>query len=246
MIERQAQVRRLRTLIIPIVIVLALAGVAVVLLQQPLDAREQRILTVDGVAKDFEVHLGIVFGSLALAILIGIPAGMLLAKGARAAAPLVFGFANLSQAIPGVSILAVALFVPGLGPDAKTAALALAAFSVLPILRNTVVGLSGVDESLLEAARGMGMSAIQVLLRVQFPLAIPVIFAGLRTALILNVGTATLATFIGGGGLGDIIETGIESNLNRVIVVGATLVSCLALLLDWLAGLLEHRLTART
>src|SRR5439155_19908730 len=100
-----------------------------------------------------------------------------------------------------------------------------------------------VDPAVIEAARGMGMSRAQSLLRVELPLASPAIFAGVRTAVVLNISSATLATFIGGGGLGDIIQSGIDGNLGRATLVGAALVACLALTADWLAGLLERRLS---
>ena len=126
----------------------------------------------------------------------------------------------------------------GFGPG--TAVVALVAYAVLPVLRNTMVGLSGVDGRLVEAGRGMGMTALAVLLRVELPLAVPVILAGVRTALVLLVGTATLAVFINGGGLGILITTGINLYLPNLLVSGALLVALLALLIDWLGRVVEH------
>ena len=113
-------------------------------------------------------------------------------------------------------------------------------YALLPVLKNTMVGLDGVDRSLVEAGRGMGMSAASVLLRVELPLAVPVMLAGVRTALILVVGTATLATFVNGGGLGLLITTGVNLNLVRVLVAGSILVALLALSIDWIGRVVEH------
>ena len=118
--------------------------------------------------------------------------------------------------------------------------MALVLYTVLPVLRNTMVGLQGVDARLVEAGRGMGMSSLAVLLRVELPLAVPVILAGVRTALVLLVGTATLATFISGGGLGQLITTGINLSLDSLLFSGAVLVALLALAIDWLGRVVEH------
>ena len=119
-------------------------------------------------------------------------------------------------------------------------AIPLVFYTLLPVLRNTMVGLQGVDARLVEAGRGMGMSALAVLLRVELPLAVPVILAGVRTALVLLVGTATLATFISGGGLGVLITTGINLSLDALLISGAVLVALLALAIDWLGRVVEH------
>ena len=129
-------------------------------------------------------------------------------------------------------------FIVGFGFTA--AVIALVAYAVLPVLRNTMVGLQQVDQRLVEAGRGMGMSAAAVLFRVELPLAVPVMLAGIRTALVLLVGTATLATFINGGGLGILITTGVNLNLTKVLVVGSLLVALLAIVVDWLGRVVEH------
>jgi osmoprotectant transport system permease protein len=122
---------------------------------------------------------------------------------------------------------------------------ALVGYSFLPILRNTMVGLEQVDRSVLEAGKGMGMSNARVLRRLELPLAVPVILAGVRTALVLNVGTATLAFLFGGGGLGQTIQTGFQLRRTPVLITGAVLVAVLALLIDYLAGLIEEKLTPK-
>jgi osmoprotectant transport system permease protein len=125
------------------------------------------------------------------------------------------------------------------------ALLALVLVAVLPVLRNTMVGLSTVDRSLIDAARGMGLSRTTVLLRVELPLAVPVILAGIRIALILNVSSATLATFTNAGGLGTLIATGVALNRLPILITGSVLTAVLALAIDWLAGLAELALRPR-
>jgi osmoprotectant transport system permease protein len=108
-----------------------------------------------------------------------------------------------------------------------------------------MVGLQQVDRSLIEAAQGMGLSKRQILTRVELPLAVPVILAGVRVALVINVGTATLATFVAGGGLGDLINNGLRLGRETVVITGAVLTAVLALLIDWIAGLAEELLTPK-
>jgi len=120
-----------------------------------------------------------------------------------------------------------------------TAVLALVLYGILPVLRNTITGLQGVDPTLVEAGRGMGMSAASVLVRIELPLAVPVIMAGVRTALVLLVGTASLATFIGAGGLGEMITTGISLFRFSLMVSGAAVSSQQNLIIEWLGRLLE-------
>src|SRR6202022_4760887 len=150
--------------------------------------------------------------------------------------------ANLGQAVPSIGILALGFTYIGLG--VQGAIIALVIYALLPIMRNTVVGLQSVDPGVQEAARGMGMTPMQILFGVKLPLASPVIFAGLRVSLVLVIGTATLANFIGGGGLGDLTPPGVFYP-RRPILVGAALVSSLALLADWGLGLVERSLTPR-
>ena len=133
--------------------------------------------------------------------------------------------------------------VTGLG--FRTAVLALWAYSLLPVLRNTIAGLSAVDPAVVEAARGMGLSPAQVLLRVEMPLSRAVIVAGIRTAAVVNVGTAALASFVGAGGLGDVIQVGISNQRDRILVVGATLTALLALAADWLVATADATLHRR-
>ncbi|WP_243106652.1 ABC transporter permease [Actinomyces lilanjuaniae] len=132
------------------------------------------------------------------------------------------------------------LFAFWLGFGYRAVLVSLVVYGFLPVLKNTMTGLRAVDPRLVEAARGMGMSALSVLVRVELPLAVPVVLAGVRTALVLLVGTATLATFVDGGGLGLLITTGVNLNLERVLVFGSLLVAVLALAVDWAARVVEY------
>ena len=174
-----------------------------------------------------------------LVLAIAIPLGVLLTRGPfRRLSPLVLAVANTGQAAPAIGLFV--LLAMWLGFGFRTTVIGLVLYAALPVLRNTMVGIQQVDARLVEAGRGMGMSAAAVLFRVELPLAVPVMLAGVRTALVLLVGTATLATFIDGGGLGVLINTGITLNLNSLLVSGAVLVALLALAVDWLGRVVEH------
>ncbi|MFF3245107.1 ABC transporter permease [Streptomyces sp. NPDC002870] len=177
-------------------------------------------------------------------LIIAIPLGIALTRpGLSRAAPLVTATANVGQATPAIGLLALLVIWLGIGPS--TAIIGMVIYAVLPVLANTVAGLKAIDPQLLEASRGIGMSAMGILRKVELPLAVPLILAGVRTALVLNVGTSTLATFGGGGGLGDLITSGIQTQRMPVLVLGSVLTVVLALLVDWLASLAELALTPR-
>lgn len=201
-----------------------------------LDTIEERVLTRADLVNRTVEHLQLTLVSTLIVIVIAIPVGILLTRrSARGAVPVVLGLANIGQGIPSFGLIAViyALF-NDLG--FRPVVIGLVAYSALPILRNTMVGLQQVNPSLIKASRGMGMSPTQVLVRVELPLAVPVMIAGLRTALVINVGTATLGTFFGAGGLGYVVYNGITLNRDTVLISGVVIVSCLALLVDYLAG----------
>lgn len=177
-------------------------------------------------------------------LLVAIPLGIALTRrGLSRAAPLVTSVANIGQATPAIGLLALLVIWLGIGPS--TAVIGMVIYAVLPVLSNTVAGLKAIDPQLVEASRGIGMSALGTLGKVELPLAVPLILAGVRTALVLNVGTATLATFGGGGGLGDLITSGIQTQRMPVLVLGSVLTVALALLVDWLASLAEVALSPR-
>ncbi|HEX6445988.1 MAG TPA: ABC transporter permease [Streptosporangiales bacterium] len=206
---------------------------------QRLDAIEKRSINRQVIVEAFVQHLELVGVSTLLVIVIAIPLGVLLTR--HALRPLVapmLALFNIGQAVPSIGILVLLAVAVGIGFQKAVLALVLA--SALPVLRNTMVGLQGVDHTLIDAARGMGLSKTTVLFRVELPLAVPVMLAGLRVAVILNVGTATLATFTNAGGLGDLIESGIVFSRTPILLTGSVLTAVLALGLDWLLGLVER------
>ncbi|MFG2134085.1 ABC transporter permease [Streptomyces sp. NPDC048751] len=212
--------------------------------QADLDQISENALSNGQVSKALWQHVQLTVISTFFVLIIAIPLGVLLTRRLfRAATPLAVTLANMGQATPAIGLLA--LLVIWLGIGRRSALIGMIAYAVLPVLSNTVAGLRANDPTLLEAARGIGMSPTEVLRRVELPLAVPLILAGVRTALVLNVGTATLATFGGGGGLGVLITTGITNQRMPVLVLGSVLTVALALLVDWLASLAEVLLRPR-
>lgn len=187
-------------------------------------------------------HVQLVLISMLIAIIIGVPLGICITRVKPLEGP-ILGAAGILQTIPSLALLG--FMIPLFGIGIKTAVAALFLYSLLPIIRNTFTGIKDVDRSTIEAAKGMGMTNFQILLKVQLPLALSVMMAGIRTATVINVGTATLAAFIGAGGLGDFIFIGISRNIDALVLIGAFPAAVLALLFDWLLGLLEKAATPR-
>jgi len=187
-------------------------------------------------------HLVLVLISMAVAIAIGLPVGLLIVGRPRLRA-VALAFASILQTIPSLALFGFLIPLPFIGGiGAHTAIIALVLYALLPILRNTYVGLTGVDPAILEAAEGMGMTENQILFRVRLPLASSVILAGIRTATVITIGVATIAAAIGAGGLGIFIFRGVAMVSDAVILAGAIPAALLALLADLLIGLLERRL----
>ncbi|MEV4422582.1 ABC transporter permease [Patulibacter sp. NPDC049589] len=190
-------------------------------------------------------HLRLVAVSAVVVLLLGIPLGVLLTRTrSRAVRWIVNGSFSAGQAAPVIGIL-VLLVIWADGLKWWIPYVALVVYGTLPVMRNTVEGIRNVDPGLIDAARGQGFSRQQVLTKVELPLAVPIILAGVRTALVLLVGTATLATFVDGGGLGDIINDGISNQRDAVLLTGAILAAVLAVTIDWLAGLAERYLSPK-
>ncbi|MCX4666932.1 ABC transporter permease [Streptomyces sp. NBC_01381] len=212
--------------------------------QAELDSIAENALAEGNVWLRLRQHIQLTAISTFFVLIIAIPLGILLTrKKLRKAAPVAMAVANIGQATPAIGLLALLVIWIGIGE--KAALIGIIIYAVLPVLSNTIAGLNANDPTLMEAARGIGMSAWGVLGKVELPLAVPLILAGVRTALVLNVGTATLATFGGGGGLGDLITTGITTQRMPVLVLGSILTISLALLVDWLASLAELVLRPR-
>lgn len=226
-------------LVLPPILIAAAAGGYVWWVETAaLDSVEANQLRWSEVLTLTREHIALTFVSAVIVVLVAIPLGIVLTRGRmRVAAPAVVGFANAGQAAPSVGLI-VLLFL-WLGGGFWTAVIALSVYGILPVLRNTIVGIQGVEPTLVEAGRGIGMSSTAALLRIELPLAVPVIMTGVRTSLVLLAGTASLACFINAGGLGEILQTGITLFRFSLMVVGALLIALLALLIEWLGRLLE-------
>ncbi|HWM39399.1 MAG TPA: ABC transporter permease [Streptomyces sp.] len=235
-----------RYVLTPLALCVVLAGLAWHVRGQRLDLIEERSLNADYLISRTVQHLELTALATVFILIVAIPCGVLLTRRwARPVAGPILALASIGQALPslGIIVLLAVAFV-SLGVT-QIAMIAFVVYGVLPVLRNTIAGLQQVDESVIESARGMGMTRGAVLWRIELPLATPVMLAGIRTALVITVGTVALATFIGAGGLGDVISNGINSSRNLVLVTGSVLVAVLALLIDWLAGIAEDFLRPR-
>ena len=193
-------------------------------------------------AKAFGVHVSLSLAALAIASAIAIPAGIRFAH-RRISALAAVNAANVGRTLPSLAVLALAM--PLLGTGFLPSLVALTLIALPPILINTITGVREIDADIVDAARGMGMSRGDILRKVELPLAVPVIFAGLRTAAVQVVSGAVLATFIGGGGLGDFITAGIAMMAVPLLLVGAIPVTLLSIGADALFGALQRRLTPR-
>jgi len=188
-------------------------------------------------------HLKLVGISTFLAVLVGIPLGILITRWPALNKPLLGG-ANIIQTIPSLALFGFLLPAPWIGARAaRLAILALALYALLPLIRNTYAGIQGVDPAIVEAGRGMGMTDRQLLFQVELPLALGVIIAGVRVATVISVGLATIAAAIGAGGLGEYIFRGLAMVNNQVILAGAIPAAAMALLADVSLGWLEKRLS---
>lgn len=190
-----------------------------------------------------ETHVELTAVSVALAVAIGVVLGVLAAKAGSVLGFVVVQIANLGRIVPSLAILALALPLVGVGFTPSV--IALVAVGVPPILVNTYAGVRSVDPAALEAARGMGMSGLQVLRRVQAPLALPLVVAGASTAAVQIVSTATLAALIGGGGLGEVVFNGIATIRNEIILAGVLPIAALALVVEGLFRLVSRHATPR-
>jgi osmoprotectant transport system permease protein len=228
----------------PLVIAAALLATYLWVRQMALDDIERRSLNPATLLRLLGQHLKVTAVTTVVVVVIAVGAGILLTRpGLRWLAPFATGVANIGQATPAIGLLVLLSMWLGIG--FTTALIGLIAYAVLPVLQNTIVGINQVDRHLVQAGKGIGMSPLAVLIRVELPLAMPVILAGIRTALVLAVGVATLATFINVGGFGELIVTGIKLQRTSVLVTGAVLTAALALALDWLGAVLADLLQPR-
>jgi len=225
--------------------IIAVAGVALVIGVNAADPNEseERSLAPSFVLRLLGQHLNLTAVSTVIVLAVAIPLGVVLTRrGARFAAPAILAIANIGQGAPAIGVIVLLAVVLSTVAPFWVAILALSLYSVLPALRNTMVGLQQVDPALVEAGRGIGMSASRTLMRVELPLATPIMLAGIRTTLVLNVGVAALASLIGAGGLGEMISAGVKLQQNVVLITGSVLIALLALSIDWLGALAERYL----
>lgn len=240
--------RVLRYAAMPVFLGAVLVGLYLWLGSHQLDSVELRTLNWNSVLARLREHVVLTGVSTAFVLALAVPLGIVATRpGRERFAVAIIGLGNTGQAIPALGMLGLLFFLfneisflPSTGP--VPAIVVLTAYSFLPILRNTMVGLQQVPDAVLEAGTGMGMSRTRVLRKIELPLAVPVILAGVRTALVLNVGTAALAFLVGAGGLGQIIVRGYSLQRLPVMVTGAVLTACLALFVDWVAGIAEEQL----
>jgi osmoprotectant transport system permease protein len=186
-------------------------------------------------------HLYLVTIAISIALLIGIPLGILVTRKPELNQA-ILGFANIMQTIPSLALFGLLIPLPLIGGIGdRSAIIALTLYSLLPIIRNTYTGISGVDPAIREAGKGMGMTDWQLLFQVEIPLAMPVILAGIRVATVIAIGLATVAAAIGAGGLGVFIFRGIQTINNQLLLAGAIPSALMALIADFALGFIEKR-----
>lgn len=187
-------------------------------------------------------HVWLVGAAMIAALAIGVPLGIVVTRRPWLSKP-ILGGANIAETIPSLALFGFLLPVPWLGDRGdRLAIVALTLYALLPIIRNTAAGIAGVDPAVREAARGMGMTDRQILWRVELPLSMPTLIAGVRVATVLTIGIATIAAAVGAGGLGEFIFRGLAMVNNQLILAGAVPAAILALGADFLLGLLERKL----
>lgn len=239
-LDRSGGVARkaLRYLTLPLLLVAICVGLYLWVGSLELDSIEQRALNRDYIVERIIEHLELSLITAVIVVVLAVTTGIILTRPVmRNVIPPVVALAGIGQAIPSIGLLVLFAILFGYGP--RWAILAIVIYAFLPVLRNTMVGLQQVDRSVIEAGRGMGMTKSAVLFRIELPLAVPIMLAGIRTALILAVGTATLATFINAGGMGDMIDEGLSLSRESVLITGAVLTAVLALAIDYVAGVIE-------
>lgn len=229
---------------IPVLVIITMVGWGIWRSPAMLDDIESRTLAPASVLSLTWEHLVIVVISALLVVFTAIPLGVVLTRpSTKFLSPVVTGIANVGQAAPVIGVIVLLAIWLGFGPPVAIFVLWFYAF--LPVLANVVAGLRGVDSSLVEAARGLSMSPMQVLFKVELPLALPVIMTGVRTSLVLLVGAGAFATFIDAGGLGGLITAGINLYRNPILISGAVLIAALALAIEWVGRVLEIGLTPK-
>ena len=239
--KRTPLAERLDLIVTPVfALLLALLGGAV-WLYSDMDNTTLDILRPDRLLRQAQQTILLGLASSALVVVVAIPIGIIVSRrGFPRLKNFLVDSLGLAQALPAYGLIVI--FFTWLGAGLATVVYALALFSLLPVLRNTIVGLEQVDKAVIEAGRGMGYTRLQVLLKIELPLAVPVIIAGVRTAIVINIGMAALAFLIGGGGLGETINSGLKLNRPAAIFLGAVMIAILAIIFDFLSALAQRYL----
>jgi len=185
-------------------------------------------------------HMKITGVAVFLAILVGLPLGIYITKNKKVS-NVVLNTANVFQTLPSLALFG--LIIPIMGIGFKPAIFVLFLYALLPIIKNTYIGINSIEPSIIEAGKGMGMTKTQILTMVEVPLALPIIMGGIRISTVINIGTATIAALIGAGGLGDFIFKGISMGNNNMILAGAVPTALLAMSVDFILGVVENKLT---
>ncbi len=228
----------------PITLVIIGIATAVYFVNNPGGTMAARLLNYDEIIRTITQHIMLVTISIIAAILFSVPMGIIVTRPKfKAIVPIVDNLTNIAQTVPSLAVLALVYTVLGLGY--KTGLFALWLYSLLPILRNTSAGIQAIPAEIIEAAKGMGMSNTHIILRIELPLALPVIMAGIRVSVVVCTGAAALATFIGAGGLGDLVVTGLALSRNTIILTGGILTALFGMFMDSIFGILEAYLVAR-
>lgn len=184
-------------------------------------------------------HIRITGFAVLLAVIVGVPLGIYITKNKKVSNT-VLNIANIFQTLPSLALFG--LIIPIMGIGFKPAIFVLFLYALLPIIKNTYIGINSIEPSIIEAGRWMGMTKSQILTMVEIPLALPIIMGGIRISTVINIGTATIAALIGAGGLGDFIFKGISMSNNNMILAGAVPTALLAISVDFVLGILENRL----
>ena len=192
------------------------------------------------IAEQFSRHFLIAIYGVLFACIVGIPLGFYV-SGKEKSRNIVIGIVNVIQTKPGLAMLAILMMVIGLG--ATTVVLSVFLYALLPIIKNTITGIDAIDPGIIDAAQGMGMTQVQQVMKVEFPLSVSVIMGGIRNALVVGIGVAAIGTFIGAGGLGDIITRGtVVANGSAIILAGAIPTALMAIVSDLVLGWIEKKL----
>jgi len=239
-----AVIRANSKILLPLFYISLMAVLIIYNVENPTDSMTARMLSYSVVFKMLQQHTTLVVFACSAAILTSIPLAILITRPKlKKYAPLFDNPVNVAQTVPSLAIIAI--FYTYLDIGFQTALFALWLYSLLPILRNTSIGIQNIEPEIIEAARGMGMRNWRILVRIELPLALPIIMSGIRTSIVVCTGAAALSTFIGAGGLGDLIVTGLSLVRYQIIYVGAILCALLAILIDNLLGSLELYLKNR-